>query len=95
MDTEVRDHPELARYELFVDGVLVGFADYRLRGDVVEIPHTEIEPARRGRGLGAELVRGFLAHIRDDGATVVPTCPFVADYIRAHPQEQDLLANSA
>lgn len=94
MATEVRDHPELARYELFVDGELVGIAEYRRRGDVVEIPHTEIDPPRRGRGLGAALVRGSLARIRADGANVVPTCPFVADYLASHPEDQDLLADS-
>ncbi len=95
MPTEVRDRPELSRYELFVDDELVGFADYRRRGDVVEIPHTEIDPPRRGRGLGAELVRGSLACIRADGASVVPSCPFVADYLAAHPEDQDLLAASS
>ncbi len=91
MNTEVHDRPELARFELLIDGQLVGFADYVRRGDVVEIPHTEIEPSRRGHGLGADLVRGALAHIRAEGATVVPTCSFVADYLAAHPEDQDLL----
>ncbi len=93
MATEVRDHPELDRYELRVDDELVGFADYVRRGNEVEIPHTEIDPARRGRGLGAELVRGSLALIRSDGATVVPSCPFVARYLDDHPEDQDLLAD--
>ena len=59
MSTEVVDRPEQQRYELVEDGRVLGFADYRpLPGDglVLEFPHTVIDPAERGRGLGA--VRG-------------------------------------
>lgn len=93
MTTEVRDNPARSRYELFVDHTVVGFADYIRRGTTVEVPHTEIEPARRGRGLGAVLVRGTLDLVRADGSFVVPSCPFVARYIESHPEYADLLAS--
>jgi predicted GNAT family acetyltransferase len=90
--TEVRDNTERSRYELIVDDEVVGFADYTRRGTTVVVPHTQIEPALRGRGLGAQLVRGTLDLVRADGALVDPACPFVADFIDAHPEYQDLVA---
>jgi predicted GNAT family acetyltransferase len=91
VSNDVRDNPDRSRYELFVDGELVGIADYRVDGDVIVIPHTEIDRAKRGNGLGAELVRGTLDDIRASGRTVVPQCWYVAEFISEHPDYQDLL----
>lgn len=38
MATETRDNKEQARYELLLDGCVVGFADYRIDGDRVVFP---------------------------------------------------------
>jgi predicted GNAT family acetyltransferase len=92
VDTTVRDNPDRSRYELELDGELVGIADYRIDGDRVVMPHTVIDAARRGGGLGAILVQGALDDIRRAGRTVVPTCWFVAEFLELNPEYQDLLA---
>jgi predicted GNAT family acetyltransferase len=56
------------------------------------LPHTEIDPRQRGRGLGAVLVQGVLDDARARGASVVPACWFVREYIEQHPEHADLLA---
>ena len=94
MDTVVRNNPEAGRYELLVDERVVGVADYVLRGDVVVLPHTEINPSLQGQGLGAKLVRGVLDDVRAQGRTVVPSCWYVAQYIDEHPADADLLARA-
>jgi predicted GNAT family acetyltransferase len=91
MPGDVRLNADRSRYELFVDDELVGIADYRLQGDVVVIPHTEIDRDKRGRGLGAVLVRGTLDEIKASGRTVVPQCWYVAEFIDEHPEYQALL----
>jgi len=100
--TEVRDNPEKSRYELLEDGRLLGVADYRAMGAVTSgdtrglrvlaFPHTEIVPARRNQGLGAQLVQGALDDVRRRGAKVVPYCWFVAEFIDDHPEYADLKA---
>lgn len=92
MGHELRHAADKSRYELYIDGQLVGVADYRANGDVWTFPHTVIVGSRRGRGLGAELVRGALDGARAAGATVVPQCWFVAEFIDRHPDYADLLA---
>ncbi len=95
MGTEVVDRPDQQRYELVEDGRVLGFADYRpLAGDelVLEFPHTVIDPAERGRGLGAVLVEGAMADVRRRGAKVRPTCWYVAEWLSGHPDQQDLVA---
>jgi hypothetical protein len=88
----VRDEPARARYELFVEGELAGFATYERVGGTMTIPHTEVEPRFEGRGLGARLVRFALDDARGHGWRVVPRCPFVAAYLARHPEYADLAA---
>ena len=92
MANEVRKVPERSRYELVIDGRVLGIADYRVQDGVVVLPHTVIDPSRRGQGLGAVLVKAALDDIRHAGRTVVPTCWYVGQYIDEHPEERDLLA---
>jgi len=91
---EVRNNAPRSRYEVSLDGRLVGFADYRAEGDIVVFPHTEIEPSMRNQGLGAELVRGALDDVRARGGTVVAQCWYVAEFIDHHPEYADLLADT-
>ena len=92
MDSRVSRNEERRRYELEIEGRLVGVADYVVDGDVVVLPHTEIDRTQRGRGLGAILVQGALDDVRAQGRSVVPSCWYVREYIDAHPDEADLLA---
>jgi predicted GNAT family acetyltransferase len=88
---EVKDNPELHRYEIRLDGEVAGFATYRLRDGVVVFRHTEIDPAYEGHGLGSRLARAALDDVRASGRSVVPVCPFIKSYIDRHPEYQDLV----
>jgi len=90
--TQVRKNSEKSRYELILDAVVVGVADYRQQGDVLVFPHTEVKASLRGRGMGARLVQGALDDARANGQRVVPRCWYVAEFIEANPEYRDLLA---
>jgi predicted GNAT family acetyltransferase len=83
---QIDDHPEELRYEALVDGRLAGFAQYRLQDGRMTIFHTEVEPAYEGHGVGSELAKVALADVRKRGLVLVPRCPFIADYVRRHPE---------
>jgi uncharacterized protein len=95
MANVVRRNAERSRYELLVDGQVVGVADYHVDGDRWTFPHTEIARERRGQGLGAELVQAALDDVRRAGGTVVPRCWYVAEFIDTHPGYADLLSRRA
>jgi len=80
------------RYAITVDGRRVGLLDYRRHGDVLDLDHTEIDPAFGGRGLGAHLVRDALDDVRSRGFTVRPRCSFVRKFIERNPGYADLAA---
>lgn len=86
----VRDNAERHRFEVVVDGHLAR-ADYVIDGDVITFTHTIVPPALEGRGVASRLIRHALSEARARGLRVVPQCPFVAAYIRKHPEWADLL----
>lgn len=88
----VVDNREASRFEVLVDGDVVGFADYVDLGDRVELPHTVVDRAMRGRGIAALLIERALDDVRASGRTVVPSCWYVAQFIESHPDYADLLA---
>lgn len=92
MATEVVNDPGMNRYELLVDGVQVGAADYSIDGNTITFIHTEVDPSRQEKGLGSELVRGALNLVRGETEyRVVARCPFTKHFIETHPEYQDLL----
>lgn len=92
MNPTVRHDSENDRYELVIGEQVVGVADYYAAGETLVFHHTEIDPSQRGRGLGAVLVRSALDDVRRAGRRVDPTCWYVAEFIAANPDYQDLVA---
>jgi uncharacterized protein len=88
----VTDVPERHRYEARAAGVAeVAAAYYRVRDGAIVLTHTEVPPALEGKGVGTALARYALDDARHRGLAVVPLCPFIAAFIRRHPEYEDLL----
>jgi len=81
----VTRNDEKNRYEIHVDGAVAGYTLFTTddAGRTV-MPHTKIDPAYKGQGLGSTLVADALSDLADRHATVVPECPFVAGYLSEH-----------
>ncbi|NIJ04725.1 GNAT family N-acetyltransferase [Frigoribacterium faeni] len=93
MSTAVENRPEQNQYVLVEDGSTIGLAAYDVVGGEIRFTHTEIDPDRRGAGLGAQLVQGALDDVRaETSLRVVPMCPFVVDWVDQHADYQELLA---
>ncbi|GAA3178494.1 GNAT family N-acetyltransferase [Blastococcus jejuensis] len=94
MDTTVVDVPEKGRFEVRIDGRVVGLASYHVDGGTMTLPHTEVDPSLGGRGIGTALVAGVLDAARERGLHVLPYCSFVRHFIQEHPDTVDLVAES-
>lgn len=91
-DVTVRDNPAELRYEARRGDSLLGQIRYRTEPGLVVLVHTDVDNSVEGTGVGSALVAGALDDIRSRGLRVVPVCPFVAAYIRRHPEYSPLVA---
>ena len=91
MASRVTHEPGASRFTLDAPGGLA-WLDYALRGGrVMDIHFTWTPPADRGAGVAGLLVRAALEHARAQGYQVVPSCGYVAAWIRRHPEYGDLV----
>jgi predicted GNAT family acetyltransferase len=59
---------------------------------VLELYSTFVPPGDRGRGVAARLVEAAVAYARGEGLRIIPSCWYVAHWIREHPEHADLLS---
>lgn len=90
-EAEVVDVPEQSRYELRLQGRLIGLAAYRRRNGRIAFTHTEVDESCAGRGFGSLLAATALEDARRARFAVVPLCPFIAGYIERHPEFAQLV----
>ncbi len=88
---DVRDNPAMKRYEVRLDGELVGISAYVPATGRIIFTHTEVDDAVGGQGIGSRLARDALDDVRSRGLQVTARCPFIAAYIRRHREYEDLL----
>jgi uncharacterized protein len=90
MTVTVTDAEDRSRFEAHLDGRLAGYAEYERLDHLVVYPHTEVDPAFEGRGVGSALARAALDDARRRGLQVLATCPFIARWMGRHPEYIDL-----
>ena len=88
---EVADAPESERYEVSLDGEVVGCTAYRVRPGLIAFVHTDVDERFQGRGFGDQLIRFALEDARARGLAVLPFCPFVKAFIERHREFEELV----
>lgn len=87
----IENNERTHRFETHVGGQLA-FISYRRIAGKIAFLHTEVPPSLEGHGLAGKLARAALDYARSEALEVIPLCPFVAAYIRRHPNYQELVA---
>lgn len=88
---EIADAPDRERYEISVEGEVVGFTAYRARPGLIAFVHTEVDERCQGRGLAERLIRFALEDARARGLAVLPFCPFVKAFVVRHREFEVLV----
>lgn len=59
---------------------------YHRSGGRLALLHTEVPDGLSGHGIGGQLVRAAIDLARRENLTLVPYCPFAAQWLRDHPE---------
>ncbi len=90
-DITVYNNAERRRFEIVIDGH-VAFAEYMIiANERIIFTHTEVAPALEGKGLASLLARHAFAYARAHNLRIMPLCPYMAGYMKRHPEYHDLL----
>lgn len=54
---------------------------------IIYLTHTEVPKNLEGKGVGSALMKKVFAHVRSLEVKLAPLCPFVASYLKRHPEE--------
>lgn len=60
---------------------------YRLKGQELDLYHTYVPEAFRGRGMAEQLCKTAFEYAKRRGLIVVPSCSYIAEaYLKRHPE---------
>ena len=87
---EIRHEPENSRFTATTEGGEAAL-EYMRDGKRITFTHTGVPPEAEGKGVGGALAKAGLEFARSEGLNVRPMCPFVADFVKRHPEYQALV----
>jgi predicted GNAT family acetyltransferase len=88
---EIVHDPDRSRFEIRLDGDVIGKSYYQSEPGRRVFTHTEVDPEYQGQGLASQLIKVALDDTRDAELRLVPQCPAVAAYIAKHPEYVDIV----
>ena len=88
---EVRKDRATRLYEALIDGQVVGNLAYETTGGRVSLTHSYVDQDCRHRGVASALARYALEDLSQSQSRVGIYCGFVADYVREHPEFNDVV----
>ena len=95
MNIAILKNDELNRFEIYSDGELAGFAEFKVSNQMISYTHTEIDPKFGGQGLGSQLIKEALDEALNQNLEVAPYCSFVSAYIKKNSEKYlDLVPKS-
>ena len=87
MGISVLKNKELNRFEIYSDGELAGFAEFKIKNQMISYTHTEIDTRFGGQGLGSQLIKEVLDEALEQSLEVAPYCSFVSAYIKKNSEK--------
>lgn len=90
LQNPIIDNKKLMRFETEVDGEYA-YLDYRFYKDDIALMHTFVPEFARGEGIAFALAKFALEDAKRQNLKIMVYCPFVAKYIKLHPEYKTLI----
>jgi len=88
---DITNNTQNMRFELRLDDQ-VAFLEYRMKHGNLALMHTEVPAVLEGRGLGSALAKYAFKYAEENKFPVLVYCPFVATFLKRHPEYNKQLA---
>ena len=89
---EVIHDIEKQKFFVVIDG-LESHLEYVKVENVLNLNYTYVPSELRGKGIAGKIVKAALTYGKDNKLKIIPSCSYVADYIRRHKEYQPLLVD--
>ena len=89
-ELNVTNNKEKKRFEASVNDQ-IAYLEYIPAGKNMVLSHTEVPERLEGQGIGGRLVGQVLETVNSGDQKIIIVCPFVAAYIKKHPEYLDLI----
>jgi predicted GNAT family acetyltransferase len=90
MEEKVIHENEDKRFVINLEGNEV-YVEYKMAGNEINLYHTFTDPALRGKGLAAQVVRAALEFAKKNNLKVIPTCSYVQAFIAKNDGYKELV----
>lgn len=93
-DTTINDNVHKNRFELDYANKIAIIEYRKLDDETLALTHTEVDSSLEGQGVGSYLVKSVLEYVDRNNGRIVPLCPFIATYIKRHPDWNRLVSTA-
>ena len=90
MSFTVTNNLEQMQFEVKADGE-IAVLQYRFHEGTIWLMHTEVPHKLEGKGIASDLARYSLEWARENHIKARVICPFVAIFLKRHPEFQDVV----
>ncbi len=86
----ITNNKDRHRFEAHI-GEQTAVLEYTLATGLIVYNHTEVPKNLEGQGIANQLAHTALEYAKSNDLKIMPLCPYVATYIRRHPEYKALL----
>ncbi|MBI1281259.1 MAG: N-acetyltransferase [Anaerolineaceae bacterium] len=88
---EVVHNPAQKRFEIQL-GDQIAMVKYVLGSSEIIFTHTEVPEEFEGHGIASKMAKTAVEYAKAQGLRIRPICPYIAAYIKRHPEYHSITA---
>lgn len=75
---------EPSSFDIYDEDGKVGEMIFDIKDNDLTVYHTEVDPAKEGKGYAKMLLEAMVAYVRENKLMVIPMCPYVHIQFKRH-----------
>eukprot|EP00466_Bigelowiella_natans_P012452 jgi/Bigna1/85763/estExt_fgenesh1_pg.C_60044 len=87
---------KVKEFQIVIDGKVAAYVQYEidLKEKTMDLQHTVTETDHRGKGLAGKVVLAAFQYAKAQSLKIIPTCTYIATFLRKNPEWKDQVIDS-